>query len=219
MSLKLSFFNHLFFFPSFISLSLFPLTFFLITLHLVFSFSWFMASSSNTAALDVEALNGMVAEYEDFSMVETDGVERMVLPAEMVATRHWDLRWAIVGRFLPDNNLNKEAMRHTIANVWRPGRGMYVEDLEEGRFLFQFAHEEDVRRVMEGGPWNFDNHLLIFQRVKTREDPMKVDLKHIFLWMQVHNLPMGYRSERVARSVGKYVGGFLESDSNNFSGM
>ena len=51
-----------------------------------------MASSSNTAALDAEALNGMVAEFEDFSMVETDGVERMVLPAEIVATRHWDLR-------------------------------------------------------------------------------------------------------------------------------
>ena len=152
-------------------------------------------------------------------MVETDGVERMVLPAEIVTTRHWDLRWAIVGRFFPDNNLNKEAMRHTIANVWRPGRGMYVEDLEEGRFLFQFAHEADVRRVMEGGPWNFDNHLLIFQRVKSGEDPMKVDLEHIFLWMQVHNLPVGYRSERVARSLGKYVGGFLESDSNNFSGM
>ena len=177
-----------------------------------------MASSSNTAALDAEALNGM-AEFENFSMVETDGVERMVLPAEIVATRHWDLRWAIVGRFLQDNNLNKEVMRHTIANVWRPGRGMYVEDLEEGRFLFQFAHEADVRRAMEGGPWNFDNHLLIFQRVKTGEDPMKVDLEHIFLWMQVHNLPVGYRSERVARSLGKYVGGFLESDSNNFSGM
>ena len=124
-----------------------------------------------------------------------------------------------MGRFLPDNNLNKEAMRPTIANVWRPGRGMYVEDLEEGRFLFQFANEADVRRVMEGGPWNFDNHLLIFQRVKTGEDPMKVDLEHIFLWMQVHNLLVGYRSERVARSLGKYVGGFLESDSNNFSGM
>ena len=101
-SLKLSFFNHIFFFPSFISLSLFPLTFFLITLHLAFSFSLFMASSSNTVALDAEALNGMVAEFEDFSMVETDGVERMVLPAEIVTTRHWDLRWAIVGHFFAE---------------------------------------------------------------------------------------------------------------------
>ena len=131
-----------------------------------------MASSSNTAALDAEALNGMVAEFEDFSMVETDGVERM--------------EWFFLLR------------------SWRRGIGIYV-----GRFLFQFAHEADVCRVMEGGPWNFDNHLLIFQRVKTGEDPMKVDLEHIFLWMQVHNLPVGYRSERVVRSLGKYICGWI----------
>lgn len=76
----------------------------------------------------------------------------------------------------------------------------------------------DVRWVVVGGSWTFNNHVLIFKRMQEEEDPCRVELNSLFIWVQVHNLPAGYRSERVMKSIGQFLGGFTKSDTNNFIG-
>lgn len=39
------------------------------------------------------------------------------------------------------------------------------------------------------------------------------------MWIQVYDVPVGFKSEVVLKSIGNYVGKFLESDSRNFKGM
>ncbi|MBA0843186.1 hypothetical protein Goarm_000397 [Gossypium armourianum] len=50
--------------------------------------------------------------------------------------------------------------------------------------------------------WTFNNHLLVFHRLKDGEDPMKVLLVLSTLWVQVHELPLGLFSESIAKQLG-----------------
>ena len=75
--------------------------------------------------------------------------------------RLYDL--CLVGSFLTDRNINFIAMKNRLAGLWRLGKGMCIKDLEPNLLLFEFYHEIDLRRVVEGGPWTFDSHIVTSQ--------------------------------------------------------
>ncbi|GMJ05091.1 hypothetical protein HRI_004178300 [Hibiscus trionum] len=71
----------------------------------------------------------------------------------------------------------------------------------------------DADRIEAGGPWNFNSHLLILHRLSPGEDPAVVPLDKVKFWVLIHNVSHGFVSERVASSIGNFLGSFLEYDS------
>ena len=63
-----------------------------------------------------------------------------------------------------------------MADLWRPGKGITLKDISDSLFLFQFYHIVDLRSILEGGPWSFDNHLLILHHLKPEKPPSEVPL-------------------------------------------
>ncbi|KAG8496270.1 hypothetical protein CXB51_009228 [Gossypium anomalum] len=47
------------------------------------------------------------------------------------------------------------------------------------------------------------------------EDPLKVPLVFANFWVQIHEVPLGYFSEPLARQIGDFFGKFLEYDGAN----
>ena len=124
-----------------------------------------------------------------------------------------------MGRFLTNRPINFVAMKNTLASIWRSVKGVYVKDLSPSLFLFQFFHEMDVERVLKGGPWTFNQHFLIIKRLEIGDNPTQMQLFHGEFWIQVHELPCGFMSEKVCKEIGNYIGSHIESDVNNFSGV
>lgn len=143
-----------------------------------------------------------------------------LLPPDLIESRgREEQQWSAIGRFLTDRPINVLAMKNIMAAVWRPVKGVWIKELGPNLFIFQFFHELDLERVINGGPWTFEQHLLIFSKLETGMNPMQMDLVEVDFWVQVHDLPVGYMSERIARDIGNYVGKFIEADANNFTGM
>ncbi|KAF4377086.1 hypothetical protein F8388_017490 [Cannabis sativa] len=97
-----------------------------------------------------------------------------------------DDRWCLVGRFLMERTIDFDAMQHKMTSLWRPVRGLFAKELEPNLFLFQFYHDMDIDRVMEGSPWTFDRIPLIFDRLKPGENPRCVTPITLEFWVQVH---------------------------------
>lgn len=74
-----------------------------------------------------------------------------------------DYSLCLVGRFVTDRPINYNDMSYSLAELWRPGEGVHVHELNGGLYLFHFFHEVDLYRVMILGPWTFDNHALILE--------------------------------------------------------
>ncbi|KAL8515005.1 hypothetical protein ACS0TY_013915 [Phlomoides rotata] len=69
-----------------------------------------------------------------------------------------------MGRFLiTDQTYNFMSSR--MASVWKPSKRVSFKNIRSCRFLIQFYHKLDLARVVEGGPWSFDNHSLIIHRL------------------------------------------------------
>ncbi|KAJ9135110.1 hypothetical protein P3X46_032329 [Hevea brasiliensis] len=118
--------------------------------------------------------------------------------------------------FITDCVINFNAMKHTVATLWHLGKGICIKELGSSLFMFQFFHEVDVSRVVDLSPWSFDQHLLLFKRLNSNEQPTNVQLFHTLMWVQLHALPLGFMLERMASTIGNFIGGFVEADSSNY---
>jgi 14-3-3 protein epsilon len=149
---------------------------------------------------------------ENLSLQEEDG---FVFDLEEGEEDVVDFRWCLVGRFLGDRSIHVNSMKVTMADVWRPVKGVKIKEATPGLFLFQFAHALDMEAVLQGGPWAFNNQMLIVERVQLGVQLENIPLHHVDFWVQVHNLPTGLMAERVGKTLANYIGSFVEYDKNN----
>lgn len=158
---------------------------------------------------------------ESFAMIRIEDEEDggIVYEGEDETHADIDVRWCLVGRFLTESTIDFQAMQHKLAALWRTGRGMYVKELQPNRYIFQFYHEVDIKRVLDGSPWTFGRFHLVLERLKKGDNPRTVSLNNILLWVQIHDMDPGFMSLRVVQDIGNYIGKFVESDSNNFIGV
>uniref|UniRef100_A0A803NRU7 Zinc knuckle CX2CX4HX4C domain-containing protein n=1 Tax=Cannabis sativa TaxID=3483 RepID=A0A803NRU7_CANSA len=77
----------------------------------------------------------------------------------------------------------------------------------------------DIQRVIDGSPWTYDRKPFIFTRLKEGENPRFVEINHVDMWIQLHNLKSGNMTLSVVTALGNFIGSFVESDQNNFVGV
>jgi hypothetical protein len=108
-------------------------------------------------------------------------------------------------------------MKVRMADLWRPVKGVTIKETKAGKFLFHFAHPLDMEAVLNGGPWSFDNNMLILEQVQLGMQIDQIPLNHVNMWVQIHDLPTGLMKEKVGISLANYIGSFIEYDKNNNS--
>ncbi|XP_019186519.1 PREDICTED: uncharacterized protein LOC109181223 [Ipomoea nil] len=124
--------------------------------------------------------------------------------------------WTLVGRFLTDRNMKVEMMKRVMASAWRPLMGIEITDVTPNLYLFTFFDEADMRRVLEEGPWAFENATFLCQVLNDGEDPTQVVLNTVDFWLQVYDIPLGYQTVKVLERIGDFAGVFLRYDERNF---
>ncbi|CAN1181261.1 hypothetical protein LINPERHAP2_LOCUS35282 [Linum perenne] len=114
--------------------------------------------------------------------------------------------------FMTNKAINFNAMQNKLASIWRPAKGVTVEELGNKLILFQFYHEIDLHWVIDNGPWSFDNAPLAMHKMKMGERPETMPLNGAEFWIQVHQLPAKYCTEVVGKVLGNYVGEYMGFD-------
>lgn len=77
--------------------------------------------------------------------------------------------FVLVGRFLIEKNINFGVMQNVLASLWRPNEGFEIHELGGHRYSFIFFHVMDVKKVLERGPWSFEQNLLVFRQISIME--------------------------------------------------
>ncbi|CAN0881811.1 hypothetical protein LINGRAHAP2_LOCUS14449 [Linum grandiflorum] len=91
-------------------------------------------------------------------------------------------------------------MRTQMANLWKPHEGISIFDKGEGLILFRFYHPLDRDLVLEGGPWTFDQHLLLCKLSR----PMMISPKFRSTMWIFGSMPMGLQLNFTQRQSGKH---------------
>lgn len=72
---------------------------------------------------------------------------------------------------------------------------------------------------MNGGSWNFDNAMLLLKKIPLGEEPLKVALWDLNIWIQIHVIPNGFMSEAVGQQLRNFFGTFIMYDLKNNSSI
>ncbi|WOH01895.1 hypothetical protein DCAR_0521281 [Daucus carota subsp. sativus] len=170
-----------------------------------------MASSSRERNLDEAYANlSLNSDEEDGLILEDipgnegqEGMER-----------------CLVGKFVSTRKVNFMAMQDTLSSIWRPVKGVFMEETDQtNMFLFKFFHDRDMQRVLDDGPWTFNQQVLVIKKFNAEEQLKDIILSELFMWVQVYDVPIGFKSEFVLKSIGNFVGRYMESDPKNFQGL
>lgn len=69
-----------------------------------------------------------------------------------------------------------------------------------------------------GGPWSFEQVMLVYHQVKEGEDSLAVPLQQVEMWVHIYDIPRGFLSENILKSVGSSIGKYIRSDPGIFEG-
>lgn len=56
------------------------------------------------------------------------------------------------------------------------------------------------------------------KKLEENEDPHRLQLNDMDIWVQIYDLPNGMNSERILQGIGAYIGSFIKADVSNVSG-
>ncbi|PPR99443.1 hypothetical protein GOBAR_AA21229 [Gossypium barbadense] len=127
-------------------------------------------------------VNVVGADLANLQIMEEED-EPLVLNGDAVST---DLNYelCLVGRVLTESIFNFPSLKNTMADLWHPLQGVSITEMEDRQILFRFYSEVDLKRVVDGMPWFFNRHLIVFHRVQKGEIPSAVPLWTTIFWVQ-----------------------------------
>jgi hypothetical protein len=127
-------------------------------------------------------------------------------------------RWLAIARVHTEREFSDFWFFKNMRMAWDLAQDVKFRSLENNLFTMQFSCLGDWDKVMEGGPWTFRGHPVLLADYDGFTKPSEIALNTFKIWIQIHDLPDGYKPmiETLAAKVGKVIGG--EPTSGDFSG-
>ncbi|KAG8365973.1 hypothetical protein BUALT_Bualt17G0027800 [Buddleja alternifolia] len=181
-------------------------------LWLTSAVTW-VGCSSNLESFFVESgsMEEEINRMERISLSELEKQE-IEIPEGVWKTGSNPFDKVVVGRLLSGTRYNFVAFKETMLNAFKPSKHVDFEKLDNGHFLLNFEHQSDLDRVMGGGPWCFDNDLLVLKLLHENDDPLSVPLLWVEFYVLARGLPLSKMNEDMASFIGNSLGSYRSVD-------
>ncbi|KAL5787182.1 hypothetical protein ACOSP7_004131 [Xanthoceras sorbifolium] len=93
---------------------------------------------------DLEALCASLSLKEEQATV-------MAMDSNLKVLGQNKLALCLVGKFLANKLVNREAFRATISKIWKTTQGVEIEVIKENIYAFHFHNQPDRMRVLAEG--------------------------------------------------------------------
>ena len=113
---------------------------------------------------------------------------------------------SLIGKFLMCKPFNRKVAMNTLQKAWGLDKALQIAEVGSNLFQFKFQSEYEIDRILRGGPWTFDNQLLMLTRWRKGMSANNVVLEHASLWVQIWGVPFDMMSPKVAKEIGKKMG-------------
>ncbi|KAK1589024.1 hypothetical protein Q3G72_029703 [Acer saccharum] len=119
---------------------------------------------------------------------------------------------SLVGKILAKKQVNGEAFKAVISKIWRIRKELEVEGISQNIFAFHFSCRDDKDRVLNGGPWSFDDGLIVLEEPEGKGDISKMKFNIADFWVQIQNVLMMCITVEICRFLGDIIGKVKDVD-------
>lgn len=120
----------------------------------------------------------------------------------------------LVGKVLHTRSINTEGLRTALNQVWQAKKEVKIENLGDNIFIFKFGNEVDKKRILAGGPWHFNQSLIVLKEPNGIGEITAQSFTHVSFWVQLKNVPIMCMEEEICTGIGELVGKVEEVDTD-----
>ncbi|KAK9991321.1 hypothetical protein SO802_026306 [Lithocarpus litseifolius] len=95
------------------------------------------------------------------------------------------------------------------------GSDLRIVEVGNNILQFKFGSQCQLEWVEKGGPWNFENNLLMLCRWGKGLTATNITFTHTPFWIQVWGLPFEYMTEEAGKDIGGKIGKVIEVDKRS----
>ena len=106
---------------------------------------------------------------------------------------------SLIGNFLTCHPFNKKATITTLKRAWGLEEAVQIVEVGTNLFQLKFQFEFEMNCVLKGGPWTFDNQVLMLLQ-------WKVGLTVVQIW----GAPFDLVSPKIAEAMGSKLGSVVK---------
>ena len=117
----------------------------------------------------------------------------------------------IAAKFFTPRFLVMDGVARTFKQLWSSTNGFKIQHLGDHKVLFVFDNLADVDHILKNQPWSFGKHLIVIQRYDSDTPARELRFNKATFWVQVHDIPIRYMSQKVAESLCETVGEVIRS--------
>ncbi|KAL6518633.1 hypothetical protein OROGR_019135 [Orobanche gracilis] len=115
-----------------------------------------------------------------------------------------------MGKLVTTAAFNSRLFMKVMPQMWKLQGKVEVRAVEGNLFTFKFLNMEDREQVMKASPWTFDRFSIALKELDVDDNPSHGALTTVPFWVHVHDLPVRFRTEGVAKMLGDVLDGFLD---------
>jgi hypothetical protein len=147
-----------------------------------------------------------------------DDLDDVVFEEEAPPLNEESTRWLAIARVHTETEYSQFWFYKNMRAAWDLAQDVKFRAVGDNLYILQFACLGDWEKVMEGGPWAFRNKCVIIEEYDGFTKPSTIELERIKVWIQIHDLPPGYKPllSNLAGKVGEFI--CIEPDSTDHVG-
>ena len=96
-----------------------------------------------------------------------------------------DCTLSLMGKLLTCKSFNKQVAKNTMRWAWGLEDNLRITEVGPNLFQFKFISEFDLNRFSRGGPWTFDNQLLLLKHWRRAMTVENIRMETATLWVQI----------------------------------
>lgn len=111
----------------------------------------------------------------------------------------------LIAKVITDRPIKSGAFKAVMAGVWRPVKRMEVREIDSDLYCLQLFHDLDAERILNEGPWSFEQKMIVIDRFDMGVSPHSIPLHMVDFWGHVYDLHGCFWTEKMAQNIGNYI--------------
>ena len=145
--------------------------------------------------------------------IDDEEFEDLVFEEEESAPK--TIKWMALAKVHTTNPFSTQTFEQHMKNAWSLAKDVDINHIEGNMFSIQCFCLGDWLKIEQGGPWLFRQNIVCIQKYDGFAPPESIDLNDFATWIQIHKLPIGYRTEALIKNlVEKKVGQVLKVETD-----
>ncbi|TXG72521.1 hypothetical protein EZV62_001100 [Acer yangbiense] len=103
----------------------------------------------------------------------------------------------------------------SFAKIWQTREEVEIEPIIGNVFAFHFNNLDDKKKIMAGGPWSFNDALIVMVEPEGKGDIQHMKFNKTEFWIQIRNALLICMTEEIGRFLGSIVGEVVDFDTSD----